>query len=56
MPCPVCRAELDQELEVPGGVWGNLLMSELTCANCGSKIGMLQEIEPPRVPDVQADA
>jgi C4-type Zn-finger protein len=49
MVCPVCHGELDQELEVPIGIlWGNLLASELTCANCGSKTGLIQEVAPPQ--------
>jgi hypothetical protein len=49
MPCPVCGAPLDLELEVPVGTLWDLLVGGITCLNCGTgEIGIIHPSSAPQ--------
>jgi len=48
LPCPVCGAPLDLELEVPVGTLWDLVVGEITCLACGT--GDIGVIHPSAAP------
>jgi hypothetical protein len=49
MPCPVCGAPLDLELEVAVGTLWDLLVGGITCLGCGtSEIGVIHPSAAPQ--------